>query len=275
MWVLVDTTGDAEATPEEARKDPRLKRVVARTAPMVQSALWALVDLVLPPSCPGCRRLTGSAGGLCVECWSTVRFLEEPWCERLGTPFPYDLGHGAVSAPAIADPPAFDRARSAVAYEGIVPNLVHALKYGDRTELASMMGGWMTRAGRELLGDADALVPVPLHRRRLFGRRYNQAALLAGEIARRSAAAYRPMWLVRRRPTAQQVGLSREARADNVRNAFAVPDAARSAVKGARIIVIDDVLTTGATVEAVARTLRRAGAGRVDVLTFARVVAAG
>lgn len=232
----------------------------------------ALLDLVLPPRCPACRVPVGAAGGLCTACWKTVRFLERPWCERLGTPFPYDLGEGALSAAAIADPPVFDRARSAAAYDGPVPDLVQALKYADRTELAPMLSAWMARAGHELLRDADALVPVPLHPRRLFARRFNQAALLARGVAAIAGVPVRPGWLVRRRPTRQQVGLSRESRVENVRGAFAVPPRARLAVKGKAVVLVDDVMTTGATLEAAARTLKRAGALRVDVLTLARAL---
>lgn len=259
--------------PSGAAAVPALVRAAGREAvEAIRGAAAAAVDLCLPPSCPGCRAPMGATGGLCIDCWSTLKPIEAPWCERLGTPFPYDLGPGTLSADAVARPPAFGRARAAVAYEGVAADLVQAFKYADRTELAPLLAAQMLRAGRELLADCEAVVPVPLHRWRLFGRRYNQAALLAREIARRSGTRFDPGLLERVRPTRRQVGLSREGRAENVRGVFRVPADARIRLTGRRVLLVDDVFTTGATLEAAARTLRRAGAREVDVLTFARVV---
>ena len=140
-------------------------------------ALSRAFDLVLPPVCPSCREPVEGAGGLCARCWSKLSFIARPYCERLGTPFAHDMGQGTLSVRAIADPPAYGRARAVVRYDNIARALVHALKYGDRLELAPTMGRWMAQAGSELLVDADALVPVPLHWRRLWTRRFNQAAL--------------------------------------------------------------------------------------------------
>jgi len=173
---------------------------------------------------------------------------------------------------AIAAPPAYTRARAAVRFDDISRSLVHALKYQDRTDLAPPMGRWMARAGDELLQDADALVPVPLHWKRGWSRRYNQSATLAKIIAEQSHV---PMWvdaLKRIRPTEQQVGLSRTARARNVQGAFEVSPDRRSQIHGRRVVLIDDVLTSGATVDACSRALLRAKAASVDVLIFARVV---
>jgi ComF family protein len=248
---------------------------LARAAQCGCAALRMALDAVLPPLCPSCRAPLADAGGLCPACWARVSFLAPPWCERLGIPFVYDPGPGVLSMEAIADPPSYNRARAAVRYDDVARDLVHRLKYGDRLDLAASMGRWMAHAGCELLDDADALVPVPLHWRRLWGRRFNQAAALA-----RAAAAGRnniPVLtgaLKRRRATVQQVGLSRSARATNVQGAFAVTPEGRAAIDGRRLILVDDVLTSGATVDACARALLRAGARNVDVLVFARVVAA-
>jgi ComF family protein len=173
---------------------------------------------------------------------------------------------------AIADPPAYGRARAVVRYDDIARDLIHRLKYGDRLDLAAAMGQWMARAGRELLDDADALVPVPLHWRRLWGRRFNQAAVLA-KAAAGSGIPVLTTALGRMRATPQQVGLSRSARAVNVQGAFVVTKDGRATICGKRLVLVDDVLTSGATVDACARALLRAGARNVDVLVFARVVA--
>jgi ComF family protein len=178
-----------------------------------------------------------------------------------------------LSMEAIADPPAYERARAAVRYDDVARALVHAYKYGDRLDLAPLIGGWMARAGRELLADADGLVPVPLHWRRLWARRFNQSAALAAEI---SAIAKVPVVhgaLKRVRATVQQVGLSKSERSQNVQGAFRVAADLKAEVAGRRLVLIDDVLTSGATTDTCARALLRAGASRVDVLVFARVVA--
>jgi ComF family protein len=270
MWVPVHLERPPRPDPFAA-----VPAAVVSVGRLVRRAATAGIDLVLPPSCPSCRVPLGTPGGLCLTCWSRVRFLEQPWCERLGTPFPYDLGPGTLSADAVAAPPPFARARSAVVYDGPVPDLVQAFKYADRTDLAPMFATWMQRAGAELLADADLVVPVPLHRRRLFRRRFNQAGLLAAKVAHFSGKPFRPDLLLRIRATRQQVGLTRESRDDNVRGAFRVPVRGKADLAGRRVLLVDDVFTTGATLEAATRPLVRAGAAAVDVLTLARVVRSG
>lgn len=237
-----------------------------------RSALEWPGRLLFPPTCPGCRRLVSRPGTLCGQCWPSLRFLDRPWCEVLGTPFAHDMGEGAVSPEAIANPPPFRRARSAVAYDGIARQLVHSLKFRDRTDLAPWIAAWMARAGSELLAEADAIVPVPLHARRLFWRRFNQAAELARALSERSGVPMLADAIRRVRPTRRQVGLGARAREDNVRGAFQVPQRSEIDVKGRALLVVDDVYTTGTTASAVARTLMRSGAASVDVLTFARVL---
>jgi ComF family protein len=197
--------------------------------------------------------------------------IEEPCCDRSGLPFPFDQGEGAISAAALADPPVWDRARAATIFNETSRGLIHSLKYRDHHEAALLMSRLMLRAAKPLLDGADAIVPVPLHRMRLWSRRYNQSGLLAQRIAAASGVRYQPEVLVRNRHTKRQVGLDLDARRKNVRRAFAVPDDVRPAIPGARIILVDDVLTTGATASAAVTTLRQAGAARVDVLAFALV----
>jgi ComF family protein len=199
-------------------------------------------------------------------------FIERPYCERLGTPFEHDAGGALLSPAAIADPPAYERARAAARYSDVARDLVHFLKYGDRLDLARPLGRWMARAGAEFLVDADALVPVPLHWMRLWQRRFNQSVALARAISSETGVPVSDHVLARTRATPPQVGLARSGRARNVQGAFAVPRSARIDVKGRKLVVIDDVLTSGATVDACARVLLRAGANRVDVLVLARVV---
>jgi ComF family protein len=230
------------------------------------------VDVALPQLCAACREPVGDAG-VCAACWARLTFIAPPYCERLGIPFAYDPGSGVLSMEAIADPPAYHRARAAVRYDDVARTLVHALKYGDRLDLAPTLGRWMATAGRELLREADAIVPVPLHWRRQWARRFNQSAFLAEIIGKAADVPVAHRALKRIKATPQQVGLSRSARAQNVQGAFRVPPEGKGEVAGRRLLLIDDVLTSGATMDACARVLLRAGAAQVDALTFARVVA--
>jgi ComF family protein len=239
---------------------------------MLRAGVTAAIGIVYPPSCIACQAATGEAQALCAACWSGIGFIERPYCERLGTPFAVDLGTGLVSPAAIADPPVFARARAVCSFDGTARELVHRLKYGDRLELGLTLGRMMTHAGRELLAQADLIVPIPLHRTRLWSRRFNQSAALARIVARESGVALAPAALARVKRTRQQVGLTRTQRAENLQGAFRVLPADRPQVEGRRILLVDDVLTTGATANAASRALLRARASAVDILTFARVV---
>src|SRR5689334_21277344 len=256
---------------EPVPKPPRLRRALAACRSGLAGAARLALDIVLPTLCVACREPV-HGDGVCAACWSKLSFIAPPFCERLGIPFVYDPGPGILSMEAIADPPAYQRARAAVRFDEIARALVHSLKYGDRLDLAPMMGRWLCQAGSELLADADGLIPVPLHWRRLWARRFNQSATLARVIAETVGVPVIDDALQRVRPTAQQVGLSKSARAENVQGAFRVSADGKARVTGRRLILIDDVLTSGATSDTCARALLRAGAKQVDVLVFARVV---
>lgn len=228
--------------------------------------------LLYPPICIGCGGATGVAHTLCAGCWAHIRFIERPFCERLGTPFAVDLGMSLVSPAAIADPPVYRRARAVARYDDTARRLIHRLKYNDRLDTARALGAMMARAGAELAAECDVVVPVPLHPVRLWQRRFNQAAELARPVANRHALPLEPFLLARVKRTRPQVGLSRPQRGENLQGAFRVPASARPRLEGRRVLLVDDVITTGATANAASRALLRGGALAVDVLAFARVV---
>jgi len=240
------------------------------------STLNTLVDfglnLLLPPHCLRCTRQLAEPGRLCPDCWQSIHFISPPYCRCCGFPFEFDEGGDRLCAACSAVPPDYGRARAVMRYDDNSRALVLGFKHGDRTEAAGAFGRWMVQSGGDLLDNIDCVVPVPLHRWRLARRRYNQSALLAQAIGTQCR---RPVFvdlLVRRRHTPTQGGLSVAARERNVRGAFEVRAQSGDRLDGAHVLLVDDVLTTGATVEACARTLRRAGAASVDVLILARVV---
>ncbi len=252
--------------------DKRMSARLSQIAAALRMPFRLILDVGLPPLCAACRDPVGDGAGLCAPCWSKLSAIERPYCEKLGIPFTYDPGPGIYSMQAIADPPAYARARAAVRYDDIARSMVHALKYGDRLDLAPIMGRWMARAGADLLQHADLIVPVPLHWRRLWARRFNQSATLAQCLAGPLRLPVSATALKRVKATPQQVGLSKSERAANVQGAFRVDAAGKAEVTRRHVVLVDDVLTSGATVDACARALLRAGARQVDVLVFARVV---
>ncbi len=234
--------------------------------------LLPALDIVLPPRCLACRGAVDAQGQLCAGYWRQLTFLDGPMCAVCGFPFAYDQGPGALCGGCAREPPEFAAARAALRYDEASRGLILALKHGDRTDLAPSLGRWLARAGAELLPGADVVVPVPLHRRRLFARRYNQAALVAQALGRTSGLEFVPDLLQRKRPTPPQGGLSRSARFRNLEGAIVLPAGRRAQALGRTVVLVDDVMTTGATVRTCARVLLRGGAGEVRVLTVARVV---
>ena len=228
------------------------------------------LDALLPPQCLCCGEVVGEPGVLCPTCWERIDFITEPLCACCGAPFELSLGPDALCGGCIRESPGFARARAVFVYADPAKALILRFKHADRTDMAPAFAHWMSRAGAELIAEADLIAPVPLHWTRLLRRRFNQAALLANAVAKLSGRPAAPRLLLRRRRTPTQGGLGREARGRNVRGAIAVRNAEQ--VVGRRILLIDDVLTTGATVSECSRVLLKAGAVAVDVLTIARVV---
>jgi ComF family protein len=236
-------------------------------------ALTAL-DLALPPRCIGCGERVDRTGLACAACWSKLTFIAPPFCDCCGAPFDFAVEGVRRCAACYANPTLYDRARAAVIYDEGSRGLILGFKHGDRLHGAPAFGALVARAGAELLADADLIVPVPLHRWRLLRRRYNQAALIAEHAGRLASVPHIPDLLVRHRATPSQGDMGPAARARNVAGAFRLNPRHADRVKGSRIVLVDDVLTTGATIGACARVLRRGGAARIDVLTLARVVMA-
>ncbi len=240
------------------------------TAPaaIARTLLRPILDFALPPRCPGCGAITPEPHHFCLDCWSQLAFLGEPCCAICALPFDYDAGAGALCGGCAAERPRFDRLRAAVAYGEISRAVALKLKYGGRPGVAETMARLMARH----LGDDAILAPVPLHRWRIWRRGYNQAALIAAALARRAGLELRIDLLERVKATPPLRGLGRKARRDALRGVFRVPERHRDAIRGRRIILVDDVYTSGATANGCARMLKRAGAAEVQVLAWARVV---
>ena len=229
-------------------------------------------DLLLPPLAIDSAVATASPG-LTADAWSRVVFLEDPVCDGCGAGFEMDGGPFAAArcAACLAQPYAFARARAACVYDEASRGLILKFKHGDHQPFAALFARWLGRAAAPLLEEADAVAPVPLHRLRLLSRRFNQAAEIARPLARDAGLDYLPDALIRRARTPTQGGKSARGRRLNVKKAFAVTEDGRRRIKGRRILLVDDVLTTGATAEACARALLEAGARAVDLAVVARV----
>ncbi len=232
----------------------------------------SLIDLVLPPQCLSCGSVVDDPHTLCAACWGRLRFIEHPLCSACGRPFDVEESDGALCGRCVRRPHVYARARSSLAYDDASRHMILMFKYADRTDAAPLFASWMGHAGRDLLAEAELIAPVPLHWTRLLRRRYNQAALLAQAIGRAAGIEVEVDLLRRQRRTARLAGMGAKDRARTVKGAISVPAARSERIKDRRVLLIDDVLTTGATVDACAQALLDAGASAVDVLTLARVV---
>lgn len=250
----------------------RLDTVLHALPRSARTFLRGCANILFPPVCLACNELVEQQGALCSECWNQMEFCAGPACDICGYPFEYQMEHHTICGACIQQPPPYGRARAVFRYNSISRQLVTSLKYHDKTHIVPYIADWMVRAGEDILADADYIIPVPLHRRRLWMRRYNQSALLSQHITRKTSVPTLYNALVRTRYTPPQAGLNYKQRIKNVTGAFQVIAKYRFRIKGKRIILIDDVLTTGATVKACARALLKVGAQRVDVLTLGQTV---
>ena len=234
--------------------------------------LARLLNLLFPPQCLSCDALVPPHGTLCLPCWQQVEFITDPCCIRCGYPFDFSAGNDALCGDCLQDPPNFARARAAFRYNDASRRLVLKLKFHDQTLLAKVYAPWLASAGRELIAASDVIVPVPLHYWRFVGRRYNQSALLAQALAKECGLPAIVDALYRTRHTTPQSELSRKERLENVKGAFAATARHANVLKGKNILLIDDVMTTRATIEECAKTLLKSGAQSINILTLGRTV---
>ena len=237
----------------------------------LRKILAQVPEMLVPSTCLTCNRFVDVQGGCCPQCWGQLRFVTKPLCPVMGSPFSIDMGDNFLSAEAIANPPPFDKLRAVLLYDDLARKLVSSIKYSDRADLLRWVANWMNVSGQEVIKEVDAIIPIPLHPSRLRARRFNQAGELAHRLAEINDKEFLYEVLIRKKHTRQQVGLSENERARNVSGAFIVPQEMKINLKGKRVLLIDDVYTTGATAKAATRALKRGGASQINVLVFAKV----
>jgi ComF family protein len=231
-----------------------------------------ILNLLFPPQCLNCDARVPTHGTLCLACWQQIHFISEPMCHACGLPFDYDIGENALCAPCLNERPLYLQARATFRYDEHSRKLITRFKYSDQTQLAEIYGAWLAKAGGQLLAQTDIIIPVPLHYFRFVHRRFNQSALLANILSKKTGIRHIPNALKRSRQTTPQTGLTRKQRETNVKGAFTINNRYASTIKGKNILLIDDVITTGSTIEQCTKTLLKSGAAQVNVLTLARTV---
>lgn len=231
-----------------------------------------VLNILFPPQCLNCEVRVPTHGTLCLECWQKISFISDPMCDCCGLPFDYDIGEKALCAECMNTPKPYARIRSAFRYDEHSRKLITRFKYSDQTQLAKIYGTWLAKAGGTIIQHSDFIIPVPLHYFRFIGRRFNQSALLAHVLSKKTGIKTLPDALKRKRYTTPQTGLTKTQRKDNVKGAFAMNGRYMKDIKGKNILLIDDVVTTGSTIEQSTRTLLKAGAAQVNVLTLARAI---
>lgn len=251
---------------------PGILNQLSQIKPYLRSTITSLGDFILPPVCLNCLEPLAASNSLCADCWQNISFISTPYCQITGQPLPYDCGPEALSLSAIAAPPHYDKARSTALYKGTMRSLIHKLKYQDKHELTTLLARWLLTTGHELLPECDMLIPIPLYRWRLWQRRFNQSALLAARLSQLSGKPCNHTILTRPKKTRQQVGLNEKQRKNNLQGAFKIDRHHLPYLEGKTILLIDDVITTGATANAAASALKKAGCNQVYLLSLASVV---
>lgn len=236
---------------------------------MKNTLLSPLLDLILPPRCASCGDITTKPYHLCGPCWASITFITSPHCMTCGLPFDIDIGPDTLCASCIQSPPPYRKARGVFLYKDTSKQLIMKLKHGDQTHLARMFGDWMVTYGQDVLSETDVIIPVPIHWTRLLNRLYNQAGLLGARIADVTSLPIDYHTLQRLKATPSQGTKSKKDRWENVKKAFKVTD--KEKIKGKGVLLVDDVMTSGATVNACTKALLKAGAKHINVLTLGRV----
>lgn len=238
-----------------------------------QKKMMIGVDAILPPRCPMSGEIVDEQGMICAEIWAGMEFVSAPYCGTCGIPFDFETeAHEGQCLSCLKTLPPYNSARAALRYNDTSRDMILGFKHGDKTHMAPSFMPWLKRAGEGMLGNADLLIPVPLHPMRLLSRRYNQAGIIAQCLSKETGIKHLPMALKRTRATVSQGHLKSDERAKNVRKAFAVRKQYESYLNAKNVVLIDDVFTTGATVNECTKVLKKTGAARVDILTLARVV---
>ena len=231
-----------------------------------------VLDFIVPPLCPICKKRVLSTHGLCSECFAKIHFICRPYCEICGKPFEFDIPEETRCGACCKKNQIFTKARSAFIYDSFSSKLILPFKHSDHLELTPLLTNLLYHAGTDLFKETDLIIGVPLHRFRYIKRKYNQADVLAKTLAKKTTIPYHPHILIRKRATISQGHMKAAERKRNVTGAFSIKN--HSAIKGKNILIIDDVFTTGATLNECTKILLKNGAAKVFVLTLARVVKA-
>jgi ComF family protein len=250
-----------------------VKNINIAMASSIKHFLTQIRNLIFPPRCLICYCLVDYGNGLCASCWLKVSFISKPYCAICSLPFDFDLGEDAICGACTSQRPLYDKALSVLAYDQNSKSLLQGLKYQDKTHLAPYLAKLLYGISHDMLKDADILVPVPLNKIRLLHRLYNQSSLLCLYLSKLSKLAFEPNMLIRAKNDVSQTGLSKKKRLKNVKGAFVANT--KYHIQGKNIILVDDVITTGATIEACTKELLKAGAAKVSVLSVARAFARG